>query len=61
VHVAAAQAVLAKAGVNDEALACGPHPPMYAPAAAALERSGTTPWRVQNNCSGKHAGMLAWR
>jgi L-asparaginase II len=58
-HVAAAQAILAKAGGSEEALACGPHPPMYAPAAAALERSGTTPGRVHNNCSGKHAGMLA--
>jgi L-asparaginase II len=58
-HVAAAQAILAKAGVSEEALECGPHPPMFAPAAVALERSGATPGRVHNNCSGKHAGMLA--
>ncbi len=58
-HVAAAQAILAKAGVTEDALACGPHPPMYAPAAEALERSGVTPGRIHNNCSGKHAGMLA--
>jgi L-asparaginase II len=58
-HVAAARAILAKAGVTDDALACGPHPPMYAPAAEALERSGMTPGRIHNNCSGKHAGMLA--
>jgi len=58
-HVAAARAILAKAGVTDDALACGPHPPMYAPAAHALERSGVAPGRIHNNCSGKHAGMLA--
>jgi L-asparaginase II len=58
-HVAAAQAILAKAGATEAALACGAHPPMYAPAAAALERRGETPGRIHNNCSGKHAGMLA--
>jgi L-asparaginase II len=58
-HVAAARAILAKAEVADDALACGPHPPLYAPAAQALERSGMAPGRIHNNCSGKHAGMLA--
>jgi L-asparaginase II len=58
-HVAAAQSILAKAGVDVDALACGPHPPLFAPAAADLERGGVTPGRIHNNCSGKHAGMLA--
>ena len=59
IHVAAARSILAKAGVSEDALACGPHSPMHAPAAQALERSGVAPGRIHNNCSGKHAGMLA--
>ncbi len=58
-HVAAAQSILAKAGVTVDALACGPHPPMFGPAASELERVGIAPGRIHNNCSGKHAGMLA--
>jgi L-asparaginase II len=58
-HVAAAQRILAKAGLDETALACGPHPPMYPPAAALLETAGAAPTRIHNNCSGKHAGMLA--
>lgn len=58
-HVAAARSILTKAGVIEDALACGPHPPMHAPAAIALERAGVAPGRIHNNCSGKHAGMLA--
>jgi L-asparaginase II len=58
-QVATARAILAKVGAAEDALACGPHPPMYAPAAEALERRGETPGRIHNNCSGKHAGMLA--
>jgi L-asparaginase II len=59
VHVDAARRILAKAGADERALACGPHPPMYAPAAAALTAAGIAVSRIHNNCSGKHAGMLA--
>lgn len=58
-HVAAARAILAKARVTDAALACGPHLPMHEPAAQAMVRAGESPSRIHNNCSGKHAGMLA--
>ena len=58
-HVARVAAWLARLGLDDDALACGPHPPLFAPAAAALARHGGQPRRVHNNCSGKHAGMLA--
>ena len=58
-HVAGARRLLAKAGVAESALACGPHEPMYPPAAEALKAAGTPPGRIHNNCSGKHAGMLA--
>jgi L-asparaginase II len=58
-HVAAARSILRKAGVAEDALACGPHPPMHDGAADALTVAGDRPGRIHNNCSGKHAGMLA--
>lgn len=58
-HVALVEAWLARLGLDEGALACGPHAPTHAPSAAALVRSGTPPRRVHNNCSGKHTGMLA--
>ncbi|MEK0085462.1 asparaginase [Benzoatithermus flavus] len=58
-HVSLVEAWLKRLGLDESALACGPHPPLYAPAAAALIREGKTPRRVHNNCSGKHTGMLA--
>jgi L-asparaginase II len=58
-HVAAVAAILARIGASANDLACGPHPPLYAPAAAALQRKEQEPTRLHNNCSGKHAGMLA--
>jgi L-asparaginase II len=58
-HVEAARAILARAGADEEALACGPHPPMSEAAAEALRAQGSLPGRIHNNCSGKHAGMLA--
>jgi L-asparaginase II len=58
-HVNTARSLLAKAGVDEMALACGPHEPMYPPAAEALKAAGASPGRIHNNCSGKHAGMLA--
>ena len=58
-HVAVARSTLEKAGLEESALACGPHPPFDDDAAAALRAAGEAPGRIHNNCSGKHAGMLA--
>jgi len=58
-HVSAARAILAKAKVTDTALVCGPHLPMHEPTAQAMVVAGEKPGRIHNNCSGKHAGMLA--
>ena len=58
-HVAAARSMLAKAKVTEAALACGPHLPFNERAAHDLLRAGEKPTRAHNNCSGKHAGMLA--
>jgi L-asparaginase II len=58
-HVERARSILRKAGATEDALACGPHPPMDPGAAGRLAASGRTPGRIHNNCSGKHAGMIA--
>jgi L-asparaginase II len=58
-HVQAVRALLARAGVGAEALRCGPHPPMHGPSARALSGRGEEPSVLHNNCSGKHAAMLA--
>jgi L-asparaginase II len=58
-HVAAARSILAKAKISEAALACGPHLPLHEPTARAMVAAGENPGRIHNNCSGKHAGMLA--
>lgn len=58
-HVATAAAILKRAGARETFLACGPHPPYFEAAARALARRGEEPRAIHNNCSGKHAGMLA--
>ncbi len=58
-HVEAARSILAKAGVAEERLVCGAHPPILAERRDALVAAGTPPTPVMSNCSGKHAGMLA--
>ncbi len=59
IHVAAVRSLLAKAGLGPEALACGCHRPLGLAAADAIAREGGQPQALHNNCSGKHAGMLA--
>jgi L-asparaginase II len=58
-HVDAVSSILAKIGATFADLRCGTHPPAYAPAAAALAAGGGRPSVLHNNCSGKHAGILA--
>jgi len=58
-HLDAVRAILAKIGLDEAALQCGAHPPNYEPAAAALAAAGERPTAIHNNCSGKHAGILA--
>lgn len=57
-HVAAAAAMLGKAGRDEAALECGVHWPLGEAAARALARSGAEPCALHNNCSGKHAGFI---
>jgi L-asparaginase II len=58
-HVEAVRSILRKIGLPESALQCGAHAPSNAAAAAALERGSEPPGAVHNNCSGKHAGILA--
>jgi L-asparaginase II len=58
-HVRLAAAMLASVGLDESDLACGPHAPYHEPSARALAEAGQDPGRLHNNCSGKHAGMLA--
>jgi L-asparaginase II len=58
-HVELARAMLRKIGADEDALACGPHMPLGKKAAEQLTALQEQPTRIHNNCSGKHAGMLA--
>jgi L-asparaginase II len=58
-HIRAVRALLAKAGLDEAQLACGAHWPIGDRASRELSRVGKSPTPIHNNCSGKHAGMLA--
>ncbi len=58
-HVAIAEGMLAALGMEEGDLACGPHDPIAARGQKLLRESGKRPTRLHNNCSGKHAAMLA--
>ena len=59
-HVAAVASILKKIGLDESALQCGVHPPYDEAAAGDLVRTGRTVTPLFNNCSGKHAGILAF-
>jgi L-asparaginase II/alkylhydroperoxidase/carboxymuconolactone decarboxylase family protein YurZ len=58
VHVETVRRILAKAGLDERLLLCGPHAPVSEGAAEELRSRGEKPTSIHNNCSGKHAGML---
>ena len=58
-HVAIAERMLAEIGLEEGDLACGPHDPLSKRGAKLLREAGERPTRLHNNCSGKHAAMLA--
>jgi L-asparaginase II len=58
-HVEAAAALLKRIGADEQALACGAHMPYHEGAANELRARNQPPSRLHNNCSGKHAGMMA--
>jgi L-asparaginase II len=58
-HVEIVRDLMRRAGIAESALQCGAHWPYYEPAATAARHQMDEPLAVFNNCSGKHAGMLA--
>jgi L-asparaginase II len=59
IHTEIAASMLKKIGLGPEALKCGVHEPYSPEAALELRARGEEPNVLHNNCSGKHAGMLA--
>lgn len=59
-HVRAALGIQAKAGISEEDLRCGVHPPTDKAAWKRMQCEGTPLTANRNNCSGKHSGMLAY-
>ena len=58
-HLAVARSILAKAELEENLLVCGPHPPLLRERDLAMAAEGVSRSAIINNCSGKHAGMLA--
>jgi L-asparaginase II len=58
-HVAIADRMLRDIGFEEGDLACGPHEPLSVRGQTLLRESGAQLTRLHNNCSGKHAAMLA--
>ena len=59
IHTELAASMLQKIGLGPEALKCGVHEPYSVEVAGKLRLQGLSPNVLQNNCSGKHIGMLA--
>lgn len=47
-----------KAGIQENELQCGTHPPFSRPTQKQLILAGEEPTQNRHNCSGKHTGML---
>jgi len=58
-HIEAVRSILAKIGLHEGALLCGTHWPLNKEVARQLICRGQEPTAIHNNCSGKHAAMLA--
>ncbi len=57
-HVEVVRRWLARAGLGEDDLECGPHLPYHTPTAHACVRAGQGGLAVHNMCSGKHAAFL---
>lgn len=58
-HLKRARAMLEKIPASEDDLQCGGHPSISPEIAQRWIKNGVTTTAVYNNCSGKHAGMLA--
>jgi L-asparaginase II len=60
VHIGLVQRMLAAAGLDETALQCGCHAPSYYAATETPAPAGARWTALSHNCSGKHAGFLAY-
>ena len=58
-HIEKVAGVLKKTGLDENHLKCGIHPPLDRETARSIKQTGGTYSPLHNNCSGKHAAMLA--
>ncbi len=58
-HIRVARSMLTKAGISEAHYECGAHWPTEGEAHTAAIRQFSEAQPIHNNCSGKHAGMLA--
>jgi L-asparaginase II len=58
-HAETTLSMLTKLGLTEADLECGSHWPYREAFAIEMARAGEEPTQLHNNCSGKHAGMLA--
>lgn len=59
-HIEGVQSILKKAGCTDRHLRCGCHVPLAYSATDAIPPDGQIWSQLHHNCSGKHAGFLAY-
>lgn len=59
-HLAILNSIQEKAGLSENNLMCGVHPPFDTATARVLEERGEEPTPNRHNCSGKHTAMLAY-
>lgn len=59
IHVDTVKSILKKADLNESYLQCGEHYPFKVDVTKAMKERGEMALPIHNNCSGKHAGMIA--
>jgi L-asparaginase II len=60
IHLQVVQRMLDRIGARESDLRCGCHPPSYYTHTSTSAPPGARFSQLHNNCSGKHAGFLAW-
>jgi L-asparaginase II len=59
-HVETVRSILSKIGLDESFLLCGPQMPTLKADQYEIIKGNLKPLRIHNNCSGKHAGFLAY-
>ncbi len=58
-HIDCVRGILEKIGLDESYLQCGAHYPYKEECKLKMQKNDEEPLFIHNNCSGKHAGMLA--